>query len=274
MAFSVNTNGGALLALQNLNATQSGLSATQNRINTGLEVAGAADNAAVFSIAQRLRADVAGLNAVQGSLDNAQSALDVGLAAAEAASDLLIELRERAVSASDAGLDSASRGSLNDDFGQLRDQIASITSTAEFNGINIVGASPDSISAITNDTGTATITIAGADLSLGGAVITVGASAGISSASDAATAVTNIDASINNLNNVLSRFGAGSTRLEVQQNFTTSLSDSIEVGIGNLVDADLAQESANLQALQVRQQLGLQALSIANQAPQTVLGLF
>ncbi len=275
MAFSVNTNEGALAALRTLTGTNNELATTQNRINTGLEVAGAADNAAVFAIAQRLRADVAGLNAVQGSLDNAQSALDVGLAAGEAASDLLIELQELAVSAADTGLDSASRNSLNDNFGQLRDQISSIVNTAEFNGTNIVNGDDD-ISAITDPTATTAnlITITGADLSLGGTIITVAATASISTDTLAATQVTNIENSIDNLNEVLSRFGAGSTRLELQSEFTTSLSDSIEVGIGNLVDADLAEESANLQALQVQQQLGLSALSIANSAPSAVLGLF
>lgn len=199
--------------------------------------------------------------------------MDVGIAAAEAISDLLIELKERATAASDTGLDSASRNSLNDDFGQLRDQITSIVSTAEFNGINLVDGS-DNVNAVTNDTGTSNISISGANLSLGSSVITVTSSASISTTTGASTQVSAIETSIDNLNNILSRFGAGSTRLEVQQEFTTSLSDAIEVGIGNLVDADLAQESANLQALQVRQQLGLQALSIANQAPATVLGLF
>lgn len=275
MAFSINTNEQALSALRDLNSTNTRLAEIQTRINTGLDVAGAEDNAAVFAIAQRLRADVAGLNAVQGSLDNAISALDVGLAAAEATSDLLIELQERAVSAADVGLDTASRESLNDDFGQLRDQIASIVNTAEFNGINIVNGDDD-IQAITDPTGSSanTITITAADLSLGGSIITIGATASIETAANAATQVTNLETSLDNVNEVLSRFGAGSARLQLQSNFTTSLSDTIEVGIGNLVDADLAEASADLQAVQVQQQLGLQALSIANQAPGAVLSLF
>ncbi len=275
MAFSINTNAEALSALRTLTGTNAELAETQARINTGLDVASAQDNAAVFAIAQRLRADVAGLSAVQGSLDNAQSALDVGLAAAEAASDLLIELQELAVSAADQGLDSASRDSLNDNFGQLRDQISSIVNTAEFNGTNVVNGD-DSISAITDPTATAanTITITGADLSLGGGVITVSAAATISDVADAASQVANIETSLDNLNEVLSRFGAGSSRLELQAEFTRTLSDSIEIGIGNLVDADLADASADLQALQVQQQLGLSALSIANSAPSAVLSLF
>ncbi|WP_262696507.1 flagellin, partial [Kordiimonas aquimaris] len=271
MAFSVNTNAGAFAALQNLNRTVSDLGTTQNRINTGLRVASASDDAATFAIAQTLRSEVAGLSAVSSSLDRAQSTIDVALAAGEAVSDLLIELRENAVAASDSGLDTASRNALNNDFTQLRDQITSIVQNAEFNGTNVVNTGGDAIVAITNDSGTNTITVGAQDLSLGGGNVTITATQDINTQTEAAAAVTAIDASIANVNTSLSALGSGSNRLELQQTFVTQLSDSIEVGIGNLVDADLAQASADLQSLQVRQQLGLQALSIANQAPSAVL---
>ena len=276
MAFSVNTNNGAFLALQNLNKTSGALETTQSRINTGQKVASSKDNAAVFAIAQQLRSDVAGLNSVKGSLDNALSTVDVAIAAGEAVSDLLVELKEKAVSAKDSSLTSASRSSLNDDFTQLRDQISSIVSNAEFNGINAVKNNGDDISALTDDKGTSAnkITIDAQDLSLGNSNVKVGESDTIKTATSAGSAVTKIESSIKNVNTALSKLGSGAKRLELQQEFTGKLSDAIEVGIGNLVDADLAKESANLQALQVKQQLGLQALSIANQAPSTVLGLF
>ncbi len=274
MAFSVNTNAGALFALQNLNKTSSQLSTVQSRINTGLKVASAKDDAATFAIAQTLRGDVSGLNAVKSSLDRSQSTIDVAIAAGEAVSDLLIQLKEKAVAAKDAGLDSASRTSLNNDFGQLRDQITSIVTNAEFNGTNVVKSGGDAITAITNDTGSNTITVAAQDLSLGGGNVTITATQSIGTSTTAAAAVTAIETSIANVNTALSELGSGANRLELQGNFVNQLSDAIEVGIGNLVDADLASESANLQALQVKQQLGLQALSIANQAPSTVLGLF
>ena len=274
MAFSVNTNAGAFAALQNLNQTQSELNTTQTQINTGLRVASAKDDAATFAIAQTLRGEVSGLQAVSASLDRAQSSLDVAIAAGEAVSDLLIELKEKAVAAKDSGLDTASRTSLNDDFQQLRDQITSIVQNAEFNGTNAVENSGDAIVAITNDTGSNTITIAAQDLSLGGANVTIGTAQTIGTQDAASVAVANIESSIQNVNTALSALGSGANRVELQQNFVDSLSDSIEVGIGNLVDADLAETSANLQSLQVRQQLGLQALSIANQAPQSVLSLF
>jgi len=274
MAFSVNTNAGAFAALQNLNKTTAELSTTQTQINTGLKVASAKDDAATFSIAQKLRGDVAGLNAVKGSLDRASSTIDVAIAAGEAVSDLLIELKEKAVAAKDAGLDTASRTSLNDDFTQLRDQISSIVSNAEFNGTNAVSNGGTDIIAITNDDGSNTISIAAQDLSLAGSNVTITAGTEIATAGAASAAVTNIESSIANVNTALSALGSGANRIELQQEFVGKLSDNIEVGIGNLVDADLAKTSANLQSLQVKQQLGLQALSIANQAPSTVLGLF
>ncbi len=274
MAFSVNTNAGAFLALQSLNQTSSQLETTQRRINTGLKVESAKDNAATYAIAQNLRGDIAGLNAVKSSLDRAISTLDVAVAAGEAVSDLLTELKEKAVSAKDTGIDSASRTALNDEFVELRDQISSIVENAEFNGANAVDGSGTDIVAITNDSGSNTITIGSQDLTLGGAVVTLSATQEISSAALASTAVATISASAANVTSALSALGAGSTRLEIQREFVGKLSDTIEVGIGNLVDADLAKESATLQALQVKQQLGLQALSIANNSPSAVLTLF
>ncbi|WP_417461873.1 flagellin [Kordiimonas sp.] len=274
MAFSVNTNAGAFAALQNLNKTTASLNTTQTQINTGLKVSSAKDDAATFAIAQKLRADVAGLNAVKGSLDRATSTIDVAIAAGEAVSDLLIELKEKAVAAKDSGLDTASRTSLNNDFSQLRAQITSIVSNAEFNGSNAVNTGGDAIVAITNDTGSNVISIAAQDLSVGGANVTLTGTQSIGTETAAALVVTAIESSISNVNDALSALGSGAKRIELQRSFVDKLSDSIEVGVGNLVDADLAKTSANLQSLQVKQQLGLQALSIANQAPGTVLSLF
>ena len=274
MAFSVNTNASALSALQNLNITDRALGKVQTQINTGLKVASSKDNAAVFAIAQSLRADVSGLNAVKSSLDRAMSTIDVAVAAGEAVSDLLIEMKEKAGAAKDSGLDTSSRTALNDEFEELRDQITSIVSNAEFNGTNVVASGGSDIVAITNDDGSSTITIAAQDLSLGSANVSVASTTTIDTVTNAAATVSAIDASITAVNSSLSALGAGAKRLELQQAFANKLSDTIQIGIGNLVDADMAKASATLQALQVKQQLGLQALSIANQAPQAAVSLF
>ncbi len=274
MAFSVNTNASALSALRNLNVTTSQLEGTQTKINTGLKISSAKDNAAVYSIAQKLRADLSGFSAVKQSLDRSISNADIAMAAAGSISDLLIDMKEKAVAAADAGLDATSRDALAQDFNALRDQITIIVSNAEFNGTNLIDAGTDTVVAITNPDATQTISIAHQNLTLGGGNVDITASQSITTSALAAQAVTDLVASIDNVNAVLTRLGSGAKSLETQRAFADKLSDAIEVGIGNLVDADLAKESANLQALQVKQQLGVQALSIANQSPQSVLSLF
>ena len=271
---TINTNAGAMVALQNLNRTNMELEQTQARINTGLAVASAKDNGGVFAIAQSMRADVAGYAAVGNSIDLAVSTVDVALAAGEAISDLLVEMKEKALAGADTSLDTASRTALNEDFKALRDQVATIISNAEFNGTNLINNSVASISALANADGSNTITILDENLSLGGGVVTVAATASFGTAAAAGTQVTAIEASIDNLNASLARLGTGSKALEIHKTFVGKLSDALEKGIGNLVDADLAKESARLQSLQVKQQLGIQALSIANSAPSSILGYF
>ncbi len=271
---SVNTNVSAAVALQNLNSINSNLATVQNRLNTGLEVADARDNGAVFAIAQGLRADVGAFNAISDSFDRAGSAIDVSVSAGTAVSDLLVELRTLALSAADASLDTASRTSLNEDFVSLRDQITSIVSNADFNGVNLIDGTTANIQLLTDVNASSRITVSGENLSLSGSVVTLTSTATISTQAAASTAIATLDTSIANVNNSLARLGTDSRRLELQNTFVTQLVDTLEAGIGNLVDANLAEESARLQSLQVQQQLGIQALSIANQAPQIVLSLF
>ncbi len=268
MAFSVNTNPGAFVALTQLNETNRQLAITQNRINTGLRVSSAKDDAATFAIAQNLRADVAGFNAVSQSLDRSIAALDVALNASESIADLLINLRETAVAASDPGLDALSRTALEDEFKQVLRQIDSIVASATFNGTNLINAA-NSVAAI-NENGQVVFSVAGQTMT----VAALGIASTFASAASAQSAVAQIDGAISTVNAALSALGAGRQRFQLQKDFVGKVIDSLRIGIGNLVDADLATESANLQALQVKQQLGLQALSIANQAPQTILSLF
>jgi flagellin len=274
MTNSVNTNAGAMIALQNLNKSNMELREVQNRINTGLEVAGAKDNGGLFAIAQRMRSQVAGYGVVQQSLDRGDATLDVALAGGEAISDLLIEMKEKALAGADASLDTASRSALNEDFTALRDQIATIVSNAEFNGLNLIDGSTSAFVALANADGSNTLTVPGEDLSLSGTIVTVSAAASFATATQADAIASQIGVSLDNVNEALARLGTKSKALEIHSTFVTKLSDSLEKGIGNLVDADMAKESARLQSLQVKQQLGIQALSIANAAPQSVLSFF
>ncbi len=274
MTNSVNTNPGAMMALQNLNKSNMELREVQNRINTGLEVAGAKDNGGIYAIAQRMRSQVAGYGVVQQSLDRGDATLDVALAGGEAISDLLIEMKEKALAAADASLDTASRSALNEDYTALRDQISTIVNNAEFNGLNLMDGSTSAFVALANQDGSNTITISAEDMSLSGSIVTISATSSFATATEADNIASAIGTSLDNVNSALARLGTSSKALEIHSTFVTKLSDSLEKGIGNLVDADMAKESARLQSLQVKQQLGIQALSIANSAPQSVLSFF
>jgi len=272
---SVNTNFGAMVALQNLNKTNSDLQVTQNRINTGLKVGSAKDNGSAFAIAQGQRAEVTSLNAVSESLSRNQSVVDVALSAGESISDMLSQLKEKALAASDTTLNTASRNALNEDFKAIRDQIKKTVSNASFNGINLLDGSKTQIGALANSTGGA-LTVAAQNFSVtsSGANITLSSAAVIDTITKATAAITSLDTSIANVSASLAKLGTSSKSLSNHATFISKLQDSIEAGIGNIVDADLAKESAKLQALQTKQQLGVQALSIANQSTSTVLSLF
>jgi len=412
---SVNTNYGALVALQSLNQTSRELADVQNRINTGLKVSSAKENGAVFAIAEGQRARVASLGAVQDGIDRATSVIDVGLSAGEAIGDILKQLKEKSVAAQATDLSADQRAALQADFNALRNQIDQIANAATFNGSNLVNGTnlsggSNAFSVLTTDaagqsggrydmtgsalvdgdgnpfsvhadiedatamtfndselrfsittgnitetmtvaltsgdtindfiesvasqsngrvtasfdaesgeislhsneeftvtyyeadavaddggifgagaagtamtesvapgTGTNVLAVNGFNFTLGAAgqaLEELTASLNISTADGAAAAVTAIDNALVNLNRDLATMGAQSKALTVQKTFLGKLQDSIEAGIGNLVDADLAKESARLQALQVKQQLGAQALSIANSAPSIVLSFF
>ena len=274
MANSVNTNVGAMIALQNLNSTNMELTTTQNRINTGKRIASAKDNGSIWAIAQNQRASSRSLDAVRESLQRAQSTVDVAISAGETVSDLLLQMKEKALAAADTSLDSTSRTALSEDFKALRDQLAKAVSTADFNGVNMVKASGTTIAALANSDATSKITVSAQSLALGGANVTVAAAGSINTVTTATAMITTINTSITNVSTALSKLGTGSKALSSHQNFVNKLQDSIDAGIGNLVDADLAKESAKLQALQTKQQLGIQALSIANQSSSILLGLF
>ena len=271
---SVNTNMGAMVALQNLNTTQAELATTQSRINTGRRINNAKDNGAIWAIAQNQRATSMSLNAVRESLQRGQSTVEVAISAGETVSDLLVQMKEKSLGAADTSLDVNSRAALNEDFKALRDQLAKAVLNADFNGVNMVKAGGTSIAALANADATSRITVLAENLSLGGGNVGVTATSSIGTQALAAGMITTVNNSITAVSTALSKLGTGSKSLGSHLNFISKLQDTIDGGIGNLVDADLARESARLQSLQTKQQLGIQALSIANQAPQVLLALF
>ena len=277
MGFSVNTNVGAMAALQSLTATNKGLDTVQSRINTGLEVGSTKDDSAKFTIAQKLRGDMGGLNAVKSSLNRAKSTVDVAVAGAEQVSDLLNQMKSKITEASDAGLDDGSRTQIVADLNALKTQVRSTISSSEFNGTNVLTTgNVSALQSLSSTSTTGNISV-GAQGLLAASETAFGADAAPIALADAAAAdtlKTALGVFETAVKGTLSTLGSASRQIDGQISFNSKLSDVIESGIGNLVDADLAKESAKLQALQVKQQLGLQALSIANQAPQSIMSLF
>ena len=272
---SVNTNKGAMIALQNLNATNKDLGTVQNRVNTGLKISTAKDNGAIWAIAQNQRAESASLNSVISSLQRGQSVADVAMSAGTAISDILVQMKEKVLAATEAGLSTASKQALSDEYKSLRDQINTIANNATFDGVNLIsstGVNKSSIKAIANADATATIDIDHVVLSKSNTKIaaTLSSLTGTVNSAD----VKEVEDAIQDVSSALSKLGTGAKALDTHMTNVMKLQDTLDAGIGNLVDADLAKESARLQALQTKQQLGVQALSIANQSSSSLLGLF
>ena len=274
MGNSINTNVGAMIALQNLNATNTQLATAQSRINTGFKVANAKDNGAIWAIAQNQRADAGALDAVIDSLNRGKSTLDVAMSAAESISDLLNQMKSKALAAVDSSIDTAARTALNEDFKALRDQIKKTVANANFNGANLLKTAAPNLTSLADSTGTGKLTIASQVMALGGANVTVTVGQQFTDTATASTALSKVNASIANVNAAIAKLGTTSKSLDLHTAFVSKLQDTMVSGIGNLVDADVAKESAVLQSLQTKQQLGVQALSIANQSPQIILSLF
>jgi flagellin len=402
MAFSVNTNTSALIALQTLNQTQRSLADTQVRINSGFKVGSAKDNASTFAIAQGMRGDIAGLQSVQDTLALAQSTVAVALNAAQQISDALNTIKAKATAGQAANVD---RNSIQNDINSAVNQINTVAAAAQFNGVNLLNnSSPTGLDVVSSlnrtsatSVTTASINVAAQDLRAatigvnsinitGGTSVKFTQSAGLAFAnadtvaitvtnaagnavnytfevtdasaplttttttttdpnaaagtvavavvsnpatdtpaqtlgklftamrgvgltvqnnedgsfnvsssgtmtaatqtiaagglaagaigSNPALALTAVESAINTVKTALGKLGTAANQLQAQGDFVKSLSNTLTTGVSTLVDADLAQESATLQALQTKQQLGIQALSIANQQSGAVLSLF
>lgn len=271
IANSINTNAGAMIALQNLNATNTELTTTQQRINTGKKISNAKDNGAIWSMAEMQSAASNSLNSVKDSLQRGQSTIDVALAAGDTVTDLLGKMKEKALAASDTSLNTASFNALKADFESLRDQITKAVTNAKFNGASVVDGTTTKLAFLANDKGDA-FTVTARTLSLTGIGLT--ATTTFATAAAAKTMISTIDTSLTTATNKLASLGTNSIGLDMHLTFMGKLQDSLDAGVGNLVDADMAKESARLQSLQTKQQLGVQALSIANQAPQSIMSLF
>ena len=277
---SINTNNGAMVALQTLKSINSDLSETQNQISTGKKVASAKDGSAIWAIAKVMEADVAGFKSVQDSLAVGEATVAVASAGAEQIVSVLEEMKELAVAATSETADFAK---IESELAEKTAQIVSVIGASQFNGVNLLATDADgnggtaltvlsSLDRVGNSAPTiSTISVATEDFE---ANLDVASRTSIADTATAATAVGEIEAFLQTAINGAADLGASGKRIEGQGEFIGKLTDAMKSGIGALVDADMEEASARLQALQTQQQLGIQALSIANQAPQSILSLF
>jgi flagellin len=268
---SINTNTGAQIALQTLNQTNTALAQAQNEVSTGLAIATPSENGAIWAIAQGQRVQVTALTAVSDSLNRAASTLDVAISAGEQISDLLTQLQSTALNATDQSLTTTNRQSLASQYESLLTQITETVNQASFNGANLISSGASDMLAIASADGATKLTVDAQSLTLAGLGLS-GTTLG--TASLATTALAAVTAAGNTADNRLAELGTSSNAVNTALSFTSNLSDALTTGVGNLVDADVAAESATLQALQTKQQLGIQALSIANSSSSVLLSLF
>ena len=289
---SINTNYGATIALQSLSATSKSLQTTQNRISTGLKIATAKDNGAIWAISQGLSNQANALDSVKDSLNNAKSIIDTTISSGTQLTSLLQQMKAKSLAASDAGVTDTTRTQYQAEFNKLAQTYANVIASSSFNGVNQIDSGTTKVSALGSADGKVLVGSAHNKLDAAtvfGATGVVAVTAGTGGAPDtvaagtswadgtgtaANTAMAKIDAALSTVTNAMSGFGVDSKALDNQMTIVSNLQDSLTNGVGNLVDADVAKESANLTALQTKQQLGIQALSIANSSSSTLLSLF
>jgi len=268
---SVNTNAGALIALQNVNAINRNLTATQNRVSTGFKVVGAEDNASSFAIAQGIRSDLKSYQAVSQGIANAKGTTQIALAGTTAISDLLGDIQAKITEGLNPGNNTQQQAILQSDFSNLITQINQFISSSAYNGKNLLSSGTANAAVISNIDGSTIAIRANSQVT---AAATVLAGQAITSTSVALVALTRINEARATIATVLGNLGADQRTITFQDDFIGEVSDAQEIGLGDIVDADLARESARLQAYQVQRQLSIQTLNIANSSPATLLGLF
>ncbi|MBC6716472.1 flagellin [Aurantimonas sp. DM33-3] len=293
---SINTNVSAMTALQSLSMINTNLNETQSRISTGYRVNAASDNAAYWSIATTMRSDNKALGAVEDALGLGQAKLDTAYTGMKAAIDVVDEIKAKLVAAREPGVD---KTKIQAEITELQGQLTSIATSASFSGENWLSigagitagtktivssfnrAADASVSVSTIGVDTTKTKLFDADNNNG--ILDVGRTNGtvvstftIVGASDPQVSlmISDVDEALQDMTTAASNLGAAKNRVDIQSEFVSTLRDSIEKGVGTLVDADMTEESTRLKALQTQQQLGVQALSIANSSSQSVLSLF
>jgi flagellin len=272
MANSIFTNPSAFQALRALNSVNRRLDITQNRVSTGLKVSGALDDASAFSVAQGIRSELRAIESINQGLNNARALGKVAITGATAVSNVLIDVRQKLTELANATNSAAQFAIIKADFDELLSQAGSFIQNAQYNGVNLLTSTAASVATLANISGTSLtlstqLVIDRFAGSLAGATLGTAANAQSVLLAEYATFQTQIATSLGTL-------GSEVNSLELQTTFLSELRDISDEGLGNIVDADLARESARLTSQQIQQELAVQTLSIANDRPQTILGLF
>ncbi|MFV0300720.1 MAG: flagellin [Paracoccus sp. (in: a-proteobacteria)] len=278
---SILTNNSAIVALQTLKGINQSLAKTQDAISTGKAINSAKDNAAIWAISKVMDSDVNAFKAIQSNLSMGASVITNARVAAETVGDLLNEIKTKVVAAQDG---SFNRATLQADINDLKAQITSAVSASQFNGINLVNgtettdfqvlASIDRASDGTMTPASIDVDPTTTDLSLAGTILATLDAIDVETSADLAADLQTVEDAIADVVDVAFTFGSAGKRIEIQSNFISKLSDSMKTAIGALVDTNMEEASARLQALQTQQQLGIQSLAIANQGPSSILALF
>ena len=278
---SILTNNGAMVALQTLKSINADLNKTQDMISTGKEVGSAKDNSALWAISKVMESDVAGFNAISDSLSLGESTVAVASAGAEQIVNILTDMKELAISAQSENVDFTK---IQASMTEMAEQVASVISSSQFNGANLLATDVDGNGATSlqvlsslDRVGSAAPTAVTIDVDTVDFEADIDLAADLTAIADtttAASALTELETFLQTAIDGAAELGASAARLQDQNMYVGKLVDAMRSGIGTLVDADMEEASAKLQALQVQQQLGVQSLSIANQAPQTILSLF
>ncbi|MGR9313886.1 flagellin N-terminal helical domain-containing protein (plasmid) [Rhizobium leguminosarum] len=298
---SINTNNSAMSALQTLRNINSSLETTQNSVSTGYRVDTASDNAAYWSIATTMRSDNKALSAVSDALGLGAAKVDTAYTAMDNAIDVVDEIKSKLVAATEDGVD---KSKVQEEISQLQEQLLSIAQSASFSGENWVAGADGTKSVVSSfvrdGSGAVSVKMTeyALDTSSTGNVLfgmssgTIDTASGILGTADAngdsvyslditdfttgqiQSALSTIESALSAMTSAGAKLGSISTRIDLQEDFVSALSDSIDSGVGRLVDADMEEESSKLSALQTQQQLAIQSLSIANSSSQNILSLF
>ena len=271
MVISINTNVGAMIALQNLNKTNDSFTTTKARVSSGLRVNAARDDAAAYSLAQKMRSEVSGYKAVKEGLGLADATIGVAIKGGESIQKLLTEMKGKVVQAQSDSLTEADRTALGTEVAKLVEQVDTIVKTSVFNDTNLITKGAKPIVFLSSLDGTQEITIPAQSMEIDDLGINA---LNLDSAENAELAGTSIENALASVRSMQATFGSVSNQIDAQTQFTGNLIDVVTKGISVMVDADMASESAMLKALQVKQNLGVESLAIANASPQSILTLF